>query len=290
MPLSIKPHTNYLDKSFKESHTRSYIMAMQFNLYGLAFIIFNPEKNKILGLQAYAFDEKKDISEIPVFFDLILSEQGWFAYPFKDFYFLMQNNFSTLVPAPIFDKSNKNLYLGFNQPFQEDHRIVFDQLSNTESYNVYYLPNSVAEKVKGFWPNAKIVHYSTALIESLLVGFKNKLDPNHFFVDVHENNFDLVYFKENKLFYHNNFSFHTKEDFIYFLLSAIEQLQLNPETVHLVMMGKIDKSNPKYEMIYRYIRRHEFIPRNDSFQYSYLLDDVMHHQYYTLYNALQCEL
>jgi len=290
MPLSIKPYFSFLDKSFKESHTRSYIMAMQLNLHGLAFFIFNPEKNKFLGLEAYRFDVPKPAEELPGIFDLILNQHGWYAYPYLDFYFLIQNNYSTLIPSPLFDKKNKNLYLGFNQPFQEDHRIVFDQLKNTETANVYYLPNPIAEKVKEFWPNARIHHYSSALIEGLSINFKNKIDSNSLFIDLHEDNFDLVYFKENRLSYYNNFQFRTKEDFIYFLLSTIEQLMLNPEEVQLIMMGNIDKSTQNYEMIRQYIRHSEFIPRNENFHYSYMLDDVLHHNYYTLYNLLQCEL
>ncbi len=290
MPLSIKPYLSYLDKSFKDSHTRSYIMAMQLNLHGLAFFLFNPEKNKFLGLEAYRFDEPKQANDIPGIFDLILNHHPWFAFPYLDFYFLIQNNYSTLIPDPLFDKQNKNLYLGFNQPFREDHRIVFDQLKNTQTANVYYLANPIAEKVKEFWPNVHIYHYSSALIEGLSVNFKNKMDPNNLFIDCHEDNFDLVYFKENRLFYFNNFNYRTKEDFIYFLLSSIEQLMLNPEEVQLIMMGQMDKASPEYEMIYQYIRHSKFIERNENFHYSYVLDDVMHYKYYTLYNLLQCEL
>ncbi|MBN2616445.1 MAG: DUF3822 family protein [Bacteroidales bacterium] len=290
MPLSIKPHISFLDKSFKENNTRSYVMAMQLNLHGLAFVLFYPEKNKVIGLQTYRFEGKKQASDIPMLFDLILNQAGWFAYPYQKVYFLTQNNFNTMIPLPLFDKDNKNLYLGFNQPFQEDHRIVYDQLKNVETANVYYLANPVAEKVKEFWPNVGICHYSTALVESLMVGFKNKLNTHHLFLDVHEDNFDLVTFKDNKLYYYNNFAYHTQEDFIYFLLSTIEHLSLNPETVQLIMMGGLDKSNPKYEMIYRYIRHSEFIQRNENIQYSHVLENVLHHQFYTLYNVLQCEL
>ena len=70
MPLSIKPHISYLDKSFKESHTRSYIMAMQINMHGLTFSIYNPDKNKFIGLQHYLFDEKKTPTDFPLLFDL----------------------------------------------------------------------------------------------------------------------------------------------------------------------------------------------------------------------------
>ena len=290
MPLSIKPHISYLDKSFKELHTRSYIMAMQINMHGLAFSLYNPDKNKFVGLQYYLFNEKKSPADFPLLFDLVLNEYPWFAYPFMDFYCLIQNSFSTLIPLPLFNKQHKNLYLGFNHPFQENHRIVYDELKNTGSANVYYLANPLAEKVKEFWPNAHIAHYSSALIESLTVNFKNKFDENSLFLDAHEESFDLVYFKENRLFYANNFLYYTKEDFTYFLLSAMEQLTLNPEEVRLILLGKIDKSDENYQLISQYIRKIEFIGDNKNFHYSYVLDDVRRHNYYTLFNVLQCEL
>ena len=290
MPLRIKPHISYIDKSFKESHTRSYIMAMQVNLYGFVFSIYHPDKNKFIGLQQYVFDEKKTPGDYPVIFDLVLNNHPWFAFPYMDFYCLIQNNFNTLIPLPLFNKQHKNLYLGFNQPFQENHRIVYDELKNTGSANVYYLPNPLAEKVKEFWPNARIAHYSTALIESLTVNFKNKLGDNELFADVHEENFDLVYFKENRLFYANNFLYHTKEDFAYFLLSAMEQLSLNPEEVELHLLGSIDKDSEIYQLIYQYIRQIDFIQENKNFHYSYLLDNLRRHRFYTLFNVLQCEL
>jgi hypothetical protein len=290
MALSLKPHISYLDKSFKESHTRSYIMAMQINRHGLVLSLYNPDRNKFIGLQQYRFDEKKEPGDFPVLFDLILNNQPWFAFPYMDFYCLVQNSFYTLIPLPLFKKEHKNLYLGFNHPFQENHRIVFDELKNTGSANVYYLPNPLAEKVKEFWPNARIIHYSTALIESLTVNFKNKLDANTIFLDAHEESFDLVYFKENRLFYANNFVYQTKEDFAYFLLSAMEQLSLNPEEVQLQLMGNIDKEDEKYQLIYQYIRQIDFIETNKNFHYSYLLDNVRKHKFHTLFNVLQCEL
>ncbi len=290
MALSIKPHISYLDKSFKESHTRSYIMAMQINMHGLVLSIYNPDKNKFIGLQQYRFDDKKKPGDFPMLFDLILNAQAWFAFPYMDFYCLVQNSFNTLIPLPLFKKEHKNLYLGFNQPFQENHRIVFDELKNTGSANVYYIPNPLVEKVKEFWPNAHIVHYTTALIESLTVNFKNKFNEKELFMDVHEESFDLVYFKENRLFYSNNFIYHTKEDFAYFLLSAMEQLALNPEDVQLSLIGNIDKESETYQLIYQYIRQIGFIETNKNFHYSYLLDNVRKHRFYTLFNVLQCEL
>ncbi len=289
MSLKLTPYINILDKSFKEANTRSYVLSMQISLHGLTFCILNPEKNKFIGLQAFHFPNIENESQLPSLFGQILNEQPWFAFPYKEVTVLLANRFSTPIPQALFDAQHKHMFLGFNHPFQENSRILYDQLKNIDACMVYYASNPVVEKIKDFWANAKILHFSTALTESLAIINKNKYDRNTLFLQVHDNSFDLVHFNEKNLNFYNKFAFNTKEDFIYFLLLGIEQLALNPEKVNLVMMGKVDKVSPYYEMIYRYIKNFKVIEKNNNFQYSYLFDQINLHHHYILFNSLLCE-
>ena len=99
----------------------------------------------------------------------------------------------------------------------------------------------------------------------------------------------MVYYKSSKLQYYNLFRYKTKEDFIYFLLAALEQIGLNPERAQIVLSGAIEKDFQLYEMIFRYIRHSDFIEKNQAFEYAHVLDEVKYHQFYSLYNILQCE-
>lgn len=290
MSSRIKPYLSLWDKSFKETHTRSYYMTMQLSLHGLIFTVYNPDKNKYLGLEAYHFGDIKDVSEIARKFDLILNRIEWFAYPFKRFKLLYQNTYVTLVPLPLFDTKQKSLYLGFNQPFVENRKIIFDTLKTTEAVNVYYIPNLVVEKVRDFWPNAIISHFSSSLIECLSLNYKNKIENDTLFLHVNDNSYYLTGFKNNKLLYHNAFLFNTKEDFIFFLLAAIEQLGYNPETVKLIFLGEIEKTDEIYQMLHQYTGHHSYIQANETVKLSYVLEEIRQHQFYLLFNAMQCEL
>lgn len=289
MALQLKPSFSYFDKSFKESQTRNYKLSIQLGLSGLVFTVFSTEKNKFLGIESYKFHDIEENDQIPSYLGKILNNRNSFAFPYNSVFLLYQNKFSTIVPAPLFDQENKNLYLGFNQPFQENSRIVFDNLKNNDAYSIYYIPNLVVEKAKDFWPNVNILHFSTGFIESISINYKNQADPKTLFINIRNNCFDIVYFKENKLNYYNTFDFLTKEDFIYFLLITIDQLGLNPENVNIVISGNISKTDDVYRMINQYIKNHSFIKRNDNYNYSYLLDEIKEHQYYTLFNAFLCE-
>jgi len=265
-------------------------MTMQLSLHSLYFTVFNPDKNKLLGLEGYYFNDLKDFNEIPGKLDLILNRIEWFAYSFKKFKLLFDNAHSTLVPSPLFDEQQKSLYLGFNQPFVENSMITYDKLKNSEAVNVYYIPNPVVEKVRDFWPNASINHLSSFIIECLSLNFKNKIEKDTLFLHVNDGSYQLTSFKNNRLIFNNLYSYKTKEDFIYFLLATIDQLGYNPETVDLILLGKIEKSDEVSQMLYQYTGSYRFIEKSEQPNISYVLDEVRQHRYYILFNAIQCEL
>ena len=289
MPHQLHQNTRFLDKSFNEQNTRDYVMSAMLDMHGFVLSVYDSAKNKIIGLVEEHFEELENEAEINTQLDILLNKIPWLGFPFLQASLVYRTPVSTLVPLPLFDKNNAALYLEFNHAFPKENRILFENVKHNDAVNIYSLPNAVVEKVKISWPNVLLKHVSSCLIEQLHVLVKNKSDNNSLFVNVAENSFDLVYFKHSKLHFINQFAFHTKEDFIYFLLTAIEQLQLNPESVELMLSGKIDKSDALYEIIYRYIRKVSFLGRNDNFSYSYVLDEVKPHKHFILFNSLQCE-
>ena len=169
-------------------------------------------------------------------------------------------------------------------------RILTDHLTTTEAVNIYYLSNPVVEKIKDLWANANIVHQTSVLLESILITHRNLSNENKVFIHAGKNYFDFVWLKKDKLGFFNRFKFHTPEDFIYFILFTFDQLGLNPEHAEVVFSGQIDQSMPYYEITWKYVRNISFASRNNSFDYSYILEEIAFHQHILLYNALQCEL
>ncbi|MAZ94175.1 MAG: hypothetical protein CMF58_07100 [Lentimicrobiaceae bacterium] len=289
MALQLNPYFSYFDKSFTESQTKNYVLLLQLNAHGVELVTYNKETNKFIGAEYFIFSEIDTANQIPSYLGKILNYRSSYAYPYNEVHLLYQNGHSTLIPKPLFSEKNKNKYLEFNQPYQEDCNIAYDTLINNDAVNIYHIPTLIVDMVKELWPNAKISHFSTALIESLSINFKNKPEPKPLFVNIQSDCFDMVYFKENVLHFHNTFEYRTKEDFIYFLLIAIDQLGLNPEDVNVHILGNIDKTDDKYRMLVQYIKNFSFIKRNDNFLYSYAMDELQFHKFFTLFNALQCE-
>ena len=79
------------------------------------------------------------------------------------------------------------------------------------------------------------------------------------YIDVRINQFSIVVLEDKKLLFSNSFSFETKEDFIYYILFAAEQLELNPNEFPLFFTGNILKDSDLYTITYQYIRHINFL-------------------------------
>jgi hypothetical protein len=290
MIASVKPHISRFDKAFKEDYSRNYHLTIRLSPDGFSFAVFSPEKNRYLGIEAYRFKQIDDEIKLAAALDEIIMFRQWISYPYHSVLAIVDHSFNAIVPSPLFEEKEKGTYLAFNQVFRDNSRIGTDHLKSTDAYNIYYLSNPLVEKIKDLWANARIVHQSSVLLESLLILNRNKSTANTAFAHVGKDNFDFVVLKNEKLHFINRFRYNTPEDFVYFILFALDQLRLNPETVNLIFSGQIDNGSSIYDIAWKYIRNISFAGRNSAFDYSYMLEELPVHHYFILYNALQCEL
>ena len=72
---------------------------------------------------------------------------------------------------------------------------------------------------------------------------------------------------KSKLLLYNTFEYNTNEDFIYYILFVLEQLNLNPETINLVFLSDVIENDELHSIAYKYIRNVTFGNRNDTFTY-----------------------
>ena len=285
MPFQSKPNISFLDKSFQEGLTHSYILSVYIDSHTVSCAVFHETQNKYLGLICY---HSKTGSSVESLLKQVYDDHTWLGAEFKSVHVIVSNSFHTLMPLPLFDEMKMESYLTFNQKILADSDIRYDQLKHTQAANIYAVPENLDVLLRHYWPSSRIFHSSTVLSESLVINFKNVMDDKIVYVNVNDDCFDLLNFKQSKLNFNNSFGYKTKEDFIYFLLAALEQLELNPEEVEVVLIGAIDKNDVLHEMIFKYIRHSSFIARNNTMKYAYVFDDLNYHHHYIVLNALLC--
>ena len=78
---------------------------------------------------------------------------------------------------------------------------------------------------------------------------------------VRQGQFDVIITDNGKLLLSNIYTYHSAEDFIYFLLFAGEQLKLNPEKIDLEISGEVESDSALLNIARKYVRNVRFAER-----------------------------
>ncbi|MCI2228195.1 DUF3822 family protein [Polaribacter sp. MSW13] len=243
--------------------TKDIELSIQFSLDGFSFCVTNATSKKDLFFSEYVFEETQNNPELLLEkIESIFKNDTSLQHEFTSVLVIHQNNLSTLVPNKYFSEKNLSDYLNFNIKTLATDLIAFDDINNLEAKNVYVPYVNINNYLFQNFGEFEYKHHLSILIEKLLQ-IKNT-EATTMFVNVSKNNFDIVVLKNQKLILSNTFAFHTKEDFIYYILFTAEQLQLNTEELKLQFIGDIEEASEIYKITYQYIRNVSFLESKNS--------------------------
>jgi hypothetical protein len=253
--IKIKVQKKTNNTSFE--NTENLKLSIQFSLDGFSFCISDIH-DTMLYFSDYQFDKTQTTPK-----DLLLKIQEIFkkdTYLQQDFVTVLvvhQNNLSTLVPNEYFDENTLEKYLNLNVKTFATDFIAFDDITELQAKNVFIPYVNINNYLFQNFGEFEYKHHLSVLVEKLIK--KSTFTDKRMFVNVHSSSFDILVLKGKKIVLANSFSFHTKEDFIYYILFTAEQLGLDTDTFQLSFLGSIEKASEIYKIAYQYIRNINFL-------------------------------
>ncbi|XCF04884.1 DUF3822 family protein [Tamlana crocina] len=256
-------------------------LSIQISLSGLSFCILNRNIQTVTFLKTVSFGKQlipfEALDQLKHFFDT----ESALQHDFNEVRVIHDNNLSTLVPKSLFNEEHLADYLKFNSKILKSDFITFDSIEINRSENVYVPYININNYIYDKFGDFTFKHVSTVLVEEILKTEKN-LDTTKAYVNVSSDHFEILIVKNGKLLLYNSFAYRTKEDFIYYILFCLEQLQLSPETTNLIFLGDIDANDDLYVIAYKYIRLVFLGKREDNYKYDFNAQPVNAHSNYTI--------
>lgn len=280
------PAFDFTDESFDLLNSTSYHLSVIVDSSQFSFAVLDIKENKYLALQSaitkekfiqFLDKDKKDKQEIAV-----QARPVWKSVTCS----IVHNKF-TLVPNSLFADENKRLLLEFNHPVAEDEKIHSDILRNLKARNLFSISRKFESEIRNYFPQVHFIHSFTPFLEGLYIQNKNNAEKK-VFANFHSDFFEVAILEGRNLLFSNAFCFKTPEEIAYYLLFVYEQLHLNPDTIELVLSGKIDKAAQKHALLYTYIRHVRFQPLPENFRYSYKFEGLPAHKYFSLFTQYLC--
>jgi hypothetical protein len=274
---------SFIDEAFDAKKVASFQLILQVGMNDLFIAVKQKSQNKYIAFEHYTFQSVYNFDVVSDLISIIGKESKLMVQGYHTVTCLMANNLSTLVPNPLFKEDEKQTYLTFNTSLDPHELIMVDELKNMDAKNIFAVPSSIKDKLSKLFKNISYHHTSSVLINGLLIENKNKTDKK-LYVHLQSSHFQIIVIKGKELLFYNTFNYHSAEDFIYYLLFVCEQLHLNPEAIEAVLLGEIEKKSSIYTLTHKYIRNLKFGERIDGADYSYQLQTLQKHYYFTLFN------
>lgn len=247
-------------------------LSIQVSLNGLSFCILNNKDNAFCYLNQVIFEKKQTPNILLDKLIDCLNNTEELKQPFSKIHVIHENELSSLIPKTLFNEEHIADYLKFNSRILQSDYITYDEILANESVNVYVPYVNINNFLYDTFGTFEFKHFSTILIESLLVLEKNSEDLK-MYVHVATNHFEIIVIDSGKLVLYNSYEHHTKEDFIYYILFVAEQLELNPEAFKLILIGNISENDTYFNVVYKYVRHISVENKNSFLDYSDSISD-----------------
>ncbi len=242
-----------INKKIEETSKKK--LSIQFSLDGFSFYISNTH-HIISKFTSFKFTKPikspelilKEIKEI-------FRNEKTLQQDFETVSVVHQNTLSTLVPNQYFKDDDLNKYLKYSVKTITTDLIVYDDLNLIKAKNVYVPFVNINNFIFQNFGEFEYKHHSSILLEKLFSQSDNSLN---FFVNISQSLFDIVVLKDSKILFYNIFEYETKEDFIYYILFTLEQLELSTDNTNVSLLGDINKQSELYKILYTYVRNISF--------------------------------
>lgn len=236
-------------------------LSIQFSLDGFSFCTTNTH-NEVLEFSSYTFSKTKNSPELVLekLQDIFKKEKS-LQYDFETVIVIHQNNLNTLVPNEYFKEDALKSYLKYSIKTIATDLITFDELDFMNSKNVYIPYVNINNFLFQNFGEFEYKHYSSVLLEKLFSIASNDICC---YIHVSKSTFDIVIIKNSNLQFFNIFEYKTKEDFMYYVLFTLEQLELSTEETLVSVLGDIEEDSDLFRLMYTYIRNIDFLSSKNA--------------------------
>ena len=236
-------------------------LSIQFSLDGFSFCTTNTH-NEVIEFSSYSFSKTKNSPELILekLQDIFKKEKS-LQYDFETVTVIHQNNLNTLVPNEYFKKDALKSYLKYSIKTIATDLITFDELDFMNSKNVYVPYVNINNFLFQNFGEFEYKHYSSLLLEKLFSIATNDICC---YIHVSKSTFDIVIIKNSNLQFFNIFEYKTKEDFMYYVLFTLEQLDLSTEETLVSILGDMEEDSDLFRLMYTYIRNIDFLSSKNA--------------------------
>ena len=288
--LAIKPAVQFFDDQLSASIDESLLhLSMELGTAYFAYTLIEKEKNNCLAFVLYPFADSGDFeTTLPELKQIFEASSLLKKYSCTKS-LAINHHYATIIPNPIFEKDKMSQYMGVNFELDTNSNIYYcDELNNIKAKNVFGLPKKIHSFFQKQLEQISFHHFSSVLIESFTLQYKSRVSPL-LIINVQKSDFQLIVIENKSLKLYNSHHYQNEDDFVYFILFALEQLHYAVEKSEIKLIGAIDQESAPYKKLKTYAPNLSFEEIKSSIPKGNISANI-EQNYYSLIQQHKCVL
>lgn len=190
----------------------------------------------------------------------------------------------TIVPEAFSNTGDIKEFLSFSSGISEIKNPVIHTIKNIKF--CYVFDNDLIQYLERTFTHAIIKH--AGAINTDLIFSNHSLINSNLFLLINDGFIELAAKEKNDLLFYNVFSYENNEDILYYLLFMMEQFNLNPLQIKLLIGGQVETNDALILSIKKYIKQVNFVVNDPGIKLEGELSQLPQHYYFTLLNQHLC--
>lgn len=186
---------------------------------------------------------------------------------------------STWIPVKLYDNSKDKEYLQTTNTVLSSDTVISNVCTKTDAVNIFAFPLHKYSGLKIIMPKASYISPSQVITE---YAFDiSSMNSDTVVLNKREDICDIAIFKGNTFTLSNSFKYKNPEDFIYFILYTLQQLNIDTSLVNMAITGDA-YSNEELHLLQRYIKHVAYANCTENVSISEEFNSIDMQQYFLL--------
>ena len=278
----------YIDPAFKPDLSATYDISILASQDGFSFCVVNPLSYHVLLIKEYKFAQHLTIEDIAGLFGEINYWDQNLRLPYAKSRLMYASSRFTLVPEVLFMPAKaKNIIEALYMSYHTSETIKTNHIKTIDAWCISAIPTPLYIALNNHQPMVEWYHPSVPICERMVTE-RYTGGETQLIVNKNQLFFELYITENGHLTLFNQYTCYDKNDLTYFVVNAVEQLNLNAAKITLRLLGDFEQNQEYSQLLKKYINT-VILEKNPSIFHGQVVDKIPVYRYLNLMNLHLCE-
>ena len=282
-----KPSIDHIDREAL-ANSKPKSLSLQIGRDFLVLMLYDVKNQKYVGVREYSFNTTQGSFQLEKEIASRLDQEDLLKYGSGEVRILFNQAPYSWIPNAFYKVGKEREVLDFQHKTPFSDQIFTKDLPALDAKMIFAVPDNLVRFFDQRFPMCSFWHAVYPWLKHGISRWNNE-EKSRLMARVTDSSFDLMLWQNKRMEYVNTFEYTNAEDFLYYLLFTMEQLNLDPEEIDLELSGQVVKTSPIFEYVWKYVRNVSFDTDVEKDRRSYVFHEIPSHFYPALTRMHLCE-